>query len=115
MEKLNVHSIVETAAEIGGPKKQATEMTVMSLQDCCKSVIEKHCLKRVDKASIPSSSGPKKETYAGAAKFLMPAEKAAPVSPMGAFNAAFHLASDMKMCLIPQKNLEHFQIRKKSP
>ncbi|XP_017139368.1 uncharacterized protein LOC108153749 [Drosophila miranda] len=77
MDKMNVHSIVATAAEIGGPKKQATEMTVKSLQDCCKSVIEKNSLKRVGKASIPSSAGPKKETYAGAAEFLMPAEKAA--------------------------------------
>ncbi|XP_022231386.2 LOW QUALITY PROTEIN: condensin complex subunit 2 [Drosophila obscura] len=125
-------TIVEIATEYEGAPKQVTKVIVpfakrakvidmKNLKKSCNSLIQKQLLNAVDEAAIPVHPVPKDEQYSkGVASFqeiyrtlpdLLTAKMADSLSPSVALYAVLHLANDMKLRLIPQENLEDFQIR----
>uniref|UniRef100_A0A6P4FAM0 Condensin complex subunit 2 n=1 Tax=Drosophila rhopaloa TaxID=1041015 RepID=A0A6P4FAM0_DRORH len=101
--------------------KRAKVIDMKSLKKSCNSLIQKQLLTDVPEETIPSHPKKKDEDYSkGVASFqevytklpnLLTTKMADSLSPSVAFYAVLHLANDMKLRLIPQENLEDFQIR----
>ncbi|XP_017019320.1 condensin complex subunit 2 [Drosophila kikkawai] len=101
--------------------KRAKVIDMKNLKKCCNSLIQKQLLNVVPEEMIPSHPVPKDESYSkGMASFnevysklpnLLTTKMSDSLSTSVAFYAVLHLANDMKLRLIPQKNLEDFQIR----
>ncbi|XP_002133140.1 condensin complex subunit 2-like [Drosophila pseudoobscura] len=101
--------------------KRAKVIDIKNLKKCCHSVIQKQLLNPVDEASVPSHPVPKEESYAKGTASFQEVYRSLPdvlsdkmkdsLSPSVALYAVLHLANDMKLRLIPQENLEDFQIR----
>ncbi|EDW25588.1 GL26677 [Drosophila persimilis] len=101
--------------------KRAKVIDMKNLKKSCHSLIQKQLLNPVDETSVPSHSVPKKESYAKGTASFQEVYRSLPdvfsdkmkdsLSPSVALYAVLHLANDMKLRLIPQENLEDFQIR----
>uniref|UniRef100_A0A6P4EAW0 Condensin complex subunit 2 n=1 Tax=Drosophila rhopaloa TaxID=1041015 RepID=A0A6P4EAW0_DRORH len=101
--------------------KRAKVIDMKSLKKCCNSLIHKQLLTDVPEETIPSHPKKKNEHYSkGVASFqevytklpnLLTTKVADSLSPSVAFLAVLHLANDQKLRLIPQENVEDFQIR----
>ncbi|XP_033241928.1 condensin complex subunit 2-like [Drosophila miranda] len=106
---------------IGPFAKRAKGIDMKNLKNSCHYLIQKQFLSSVNEASIPSLPLSKEESYAkGTASFqevyrslpdVLSDETKDSLCPSVALNAVLHLANDMKLRLIPQENLEDFQIR----
>ncbi|XP_033238691.1 uncharacterized protein [Drosophila pseudoobscura] len=104
---------------IGPFAKRAKVIDMKNLKNSCQYLIQKQ-FSSGNEASIPSLPVPKEESYAkGTASFqevyrslpdVLSDESKDFLSPSVALNAVLHLATDMKMRLIPQENLEDFKI-----
>ncbi|KAI8037534.1 condensin complex subunit 2-like [Drosophila gunungcola] len=117
--------IFEVGAEFEGATsqvaKRAKVIDMENLKRSCNSLIQKQLLTDVCKDTILSHPTNKDERYAkGVASFqhvfkelpnLLTTKMSDSLSPSVAFNAILHLANDQKLRLIPQENLEDFQIR----
>jgi len=92
-----------------------------NLKKSCNSLIQKQLLNAVPEETIPSHPKKKGEHYSkGFASFqqvyqklpdLLTTKMSDSLSPSVAFYAVLHLANDLKLRLIPQEDLEDFQIR----
>ncbi|XP_002021748.2 LOW QUALITY PROTEIN: condensin complex subunit 2 [Drosophila persimilis] len=101
--------------------KRAKVIDMKNLKKSCHSLIQKQLLNPVDETSVPSPSVPKEESYAKGTASFQEVYRSLPdvlsdkmkdsLSPSVALYAVLHLANDMKLRLIPQENLEDFQIR----
>ncbi|KAH8352795.1 hypothetical protein KR084_006400, partial [Drosophila pseudotakahashii] len=101
--------------------KRAKVIDMKNLKKSCNSLIQKQLLNAVPEESILSHPQKKNEHYSkGVASFkevyrnlpnLLTTKMADSLSPSVAFYAVLHLANDLKLRLIPQENLEDFQIR----
>ncbi|XP_037710702.1 condensin complex subunit 2 [Drosophila subpulchrella] len=101
--------------------KRAKVIDMKNLKKSCNSLIQKQLLNVVPEETIPSHPKKKSEHYSkGVASFqevyqklpnLLTAKMADSLSPSVAFYAVLHLANDLKLRLIPQQDLEDFQIR----
>ncbi|EDW90484.1 condensin complex subunit 2 [Drosophila yakuba] len=101
--------------------KRAKVIDMKNLKKSCNSLIQKQLLNAVPEETIPSHPKKKNEHYSkGVASFqqvydklpnLLTTKMADSLSPSVAFYAVLHLANDLKLRLIPQENLEDFQIR----
>ncbi|XP_033249331.1 uncharacterized protein LOC117188894 [Drosophila miranda] len=132
----NIHededTILEISTEFKDAPRQITKVIVpfekrskvidmKNLKKCCNSLIQKQLLSPVFEASIPSHPVPKEESYAKGTASFQEVYRSLPdvlsdkmkdsLSPSVALYAVLHLANDMKLRLIPQENLEDFQIR----
>ncbi|XP_017081515.2 condensin complex subunit 2 [Drosophila eugracilis] len=101
--------------------KRAKVIDMKNLKKSCNSLIQKQLLNATPEETIPSHPKKKNEHYSkGVASFqdvyknlpnLLTTKMSDSLSPSVAFYAVLHLANDLKLRLIPQKNLEDFQIR----
>ncbi|XP_016994335.2 condensin complex subunit 2 [Drosophila takahashii] len=101
--------------------KRAKVIDMKNLKKSCNSLIQKQLLNAAPEETIPSHPTKKSEHYSkGVASFqevyhklpnLLTTKMSDSLSPSVAFYAVLHLANDLKLRLIPQENLEDFQIR----
>ncbi|XP_017095864.2 condensin complex subunit 2 [Drosophila bipectinata] len=126
------NTVLEIGTEFEGAPSQVTKVIVpfakrakvidmKNLKKSCNSLIQKQMLNVVPEETIPSHPRPKKEQYSkGVASFqnvycklptLLTTKMSDSLSTSVAFYAVLHLANDMKLRLIPQPDLEDFQIR----
>nr|XP_016946041.1 condensin complex subunit 2 [Drosophila suzukii] len=126
------NTVFEIGTEFEGAPSQVTKVIVpfakrakvidmKNLKKSCNSLIQKQLLNAVPEETIPSHPKKKNEHYSkGVASFqevyqklpnLLTTKMADSLSPSVAFYAVLHLANDLKLRLIPQQDLEDFQIR----
>ncbi|XP_068148281.1 condensin complex subunit 2 [Drosophila tropicalis] len=127
-------TVLEIATDFEGAPTQVTKVVVpfakrakvidmKNLKRSCKSLIQKQLLEKSNllEDTMPSHPGHKTEEYdKGIASFrdiydklpyLLTAKMADSLSEPVALYAVLHLANDFRLRLIPQENLEDFQIR----